>query len=81
MCWIIKRLHKRTFLESLASNSKGPMKCVSPNNRPYQTRSTLVDINSNETRFFFYLPLVLINVVEAVTLLTIHMLEFVFQMK
>ena len=46
-------MHKRTFLESLASNSKGPIKYVSPNNRPYQTRSTLVDINPNETRFFF----------------------------
>ena len=42
----------KCFCESLASNSKGTMKCLSPNNRPYQTRPTRVDINSNETLFY-----------------------------
>ena len=37
------------FGESLAFNSKGPIKCISLNNQPYQTKPGLVDIISNET--------------------------------
>ena len=67
------------FGESLASNSKGCIKCLSLNNRPCQGRPTLININSNV--FFIHLLAVLINVVEVVILLMIHMLEYVFQMK
>ena len=42
----------RSFGESLVSNSKGPIKCVSLNNQSYQARQKLVDINSNETLFY-----------------------------
>ena len=39
--------------ESLGSNSKGHIKCVSLNNQPcQQARPTLVGINSNETLFY-----------------------------
>ena len=44
-----------SFDESLASNSKGCLKSISLNNRPYQTRQTLVDINSSETHFIHLL--------------------------
>ena len=37
------------FGESLVSNSKGPIKCVSLNNQPCQARLTLVNTNSDET--------------------------------
>ena len=40
------------FNGSLAFNSKGPVKCVSLNNRPCQARPTFVIINSNETLFY-----------------------------
>ena len=36
-----------SFSGSLASNSNGPVKCVSLNNQPSQAISTLVNINSN----------------------------------
>lgn len=39
------------FSESLASNSKGRIRCVSLSNQLCPTRSTLVDINPNETVF------------------------------
>ena len=35
------------FGKILASNCKGPIKCKSLNNWPYQTRPTLVDLNYN----------------------------------
>ena len=35
------------FGESLVSNCKEPIKCISLSNRQCQTRPTLVDINSN----------------------------------
>ena len=60
------------FGESLAFNSKGHIKCVSLNNQSCQARPTLVETP---------LLLVLINVVENVTQLMIHMLKFVFQIK
>ena len=41
-----------SFGESLVSNSKGPISCVSLNNHPRTAGSTLVNINSEET--FFY---------------------------
>ena len=41
-----------SFSRSLPSNYKEPIKCVSLNNRPYQNRGTLVDINLNETLFY-----------------------------
>ena len=37
------------FGESLAFNSKGPVKCISLDNQPYQTKPGLVDIISNKT--------------------------------
>ena len=37
---------------SLASNSKGPIKCVSLNNRPCQARPKLVIMNSNEPLYY-----------------------------
>ena len=40
------------FDGSLASNSKGPIKCVSLNNQPCQARPTLVIINSNEPLYY-----------------------------
>ena len=40
------------FGESLASNYKERIKCVSLNYRPCQTRPRIVDINSNETLFY-----------------------------
>ena len=45
---------KGSFGESLALNSKGSIKSL--NNRPKQTRPTIVDINSNETLCFRLLP-------------------------
>lgn len=42
----------RSLKGSLASNSRGHRKCVSPNNWPCQARPTLGDINSNETIFY-----------------------------
>ena len=40
------------FSVSSACNSKGPLKYMSLNNWPYQTRPTLVDKNSNENLFY-----------------------------
>ena len=42
------------FGESLDSYYKGPIKCVSLNNQPCQTRPKLIDINSNETLLYPY---------------------------
>ena len=49
----------RVFSGSWPSNYKGPVKCVSLNNRcqtidvkPCQTKPTLVETNSNETLFY-----------------------------
>ena len=42
----------RIFGDSLVSNSKGPIKYVSLYNHPCKARSTLVNINSDETLFF-----------------------------
>ena len=68
----------RSFGGSLVSNFKRYIKGVSLNNRPCQARPTIVDRNSNETLFLHFLSM-LINVVELVILLMIHMLENVFQ--
>ena len=43
-----------TVNESLASNYKEPIKCISLNNRPCQTCPRLVDINSNGTLFYLF---------------------------
>ena len=43
-----------SFGQSLASNSKEPIKCVSLNNRTFQARPTLVDLNSSETLFYSF---------------------------
>ena len=69
-----------SFGESLVSNSKRFVKCVSLNNHPCQARAILNSINSNETPFFNLL-LVLISLVEVVTLLMIHILIFVLQIR
>ena len=42
----------RSFCYSLIFNSKGPIKCVSLNNQPWQARPTPVNINSNEPLFY-----------------------------
>ena len=56
---------KRSFGESLASNSEGHIKCVSPNNvKLCQARPLLDDVNSDET--FFYPFIVSVVVVEVV---------------
>ena len=54
--------------------------CATLNNHPPQARATLTNINSDKTRFI-HLLLVLISVMEVVTLLMIHKLEYVFQIK
>ena len=41
-----------SFGDLLVSNSKGPIKCLILNNRPCKARSTLVNINSDETIFY-----------------------------
>ena len=41
-----------SFGESLVSNSKGPIKCVTLNNRPCHAIPTLVNINSDGTLFY-----------------------------
>ena len=69
-----------SFGDSVACDLKGPIKCISLNNQRCKTRPGTNDTNSNET-FFIHLLLLLIRVVEVVTLLMIHMLEFVFQIK
>ena len=38
--------------ESLVSYWKGSIKCLTLNNRPYQARPTILNINSNETHFY-----------------------------
>ena len=42
------------FGESLAFNSKGPIKCVSLNNQSSQARSTIVNVNSVKTLFCLF---------------------------
>ena len=41
-----------SFGESLVSNSKGPLKCLTLNNQPCQARPMVVNINSDETLFY-----------------------------
>ena len=41
-----------SFGESLASNSKGYIKCASLNNQPCQARPTIVDIDLNDILFY-----------------------------
>ena len=60
------------------SKSKGNIKCRSLNNQLCKARPTLYNINSDEF-FFIHLLLVLISLEGAVAILTIPMLEFVFQ--
>ena len=43
-----------SFGESLVSNWKGSIKCVSLNNHPYQARPTIIYINSDETLFYTF---------------------------
>ena len=50
------------------------------NNRPYQGRATLVDVNSNETIFTQLLP-GLISVAGDLIISIIHMLKYEFQIK
>ena len=42
----------KSYGEILFSNSKGPIRYVSPNNHECQTRPTLANINSDETLFY-----------------------------
>ena len=41
-----------SFGESLASNLKRPIKCVSLSNKPCKARPTIVKINSDTTLFY-----------------------------
>ena len=41
-----------SFDGSFASDSKGSIKCMPLNNKPYQARPTFVDINSDEILFY-----------------------------
>ena len=66
-----------SFGSSLASNYRKPIKYVSINNRPCQARPTLVNINSDETLFYQFT----VYVEGVVTLLMIHILEFLFKIK
>ena len=43
-----------SFGESLSSNSRWPIKCVSLDNQPCQVTSTFIDINSNKTLLYIY---------------------------
>ena len=61
------------FCESLASTSKGRLKCVSLNNQPCETRPKPVNISSDQTLH----P----KVVEVIKLQMIGMLEYVFHIK
>ena len=49
---LLRACKRRGFGDSLTSNSKGPIKCVSLNNRPCEARLTLIDINSNKSLFY-----------------------------
>ena len=42
------------FGKSLVSNSKRPIKFLTLNNRPSQSRPKLVDLNSDETRVYSF---------------------------
>ena len=68
------------FGEPLASSSKGRMKCVPLNNQPCQAKPRLANTNSNEL-LCYHLLSALIIVMEAVILLVIQMLDFLFQIK
>ena len=45
----------RTFDESLAINSKGPIICIYLNDKPCQTRPTLINTNFNKTLFYLFI--------------------------
>ena len=66
-----------SFVRSLHSNYKEPIKCISLKNRPCQTRPTLADVNSNKI-FVINLLSVFICVVEVVTLLIICIIDNVY---
>ena len=69
-----------SFGESLGCNFEEHLKCIYLKNRPCQAKTTFL-IKSLTKLFFIHLLLVLISVVEVLTLLMIHMLEYVFQIK
>ena len=66
-----------TFGGLLASTTKGPIKHVSLNNRLWQTRPTLVNINFHQL-LYYPLQSMLINAMKVIILMTIHMLEYAF---
>ena len=68
----------RSFGESLVSNSKGSIKCVSFNNHPCQARPSLVNVNSDESLFYPFN--ISVNKCGGGTCNTI-VLEFVSQIK
>ena len=71
-----------SFVESLASDAEGRLRCISLNNQSYQARQTLVNINSNQLLYYPFTVSVTLNVVEAVILsMIIHLLEHVFQIR
>ena len=69
-----------SFSRSLHSNYKESIRYVTLNDHPCKARPTLVDINSNKTLFHSFTTSVN-KCGEFSTLLMIHMLDFVFQIK
>ena len=57
-----------------------PLKCVSKSNQECKVRPVIMNINSNEPLFYILAALLSINVVVAVMILIIHMINYVFLM-
>ena len=66
------------FSKSLASNSKGHIKCISLDNQPCQVRTPLVDNNYNETLFYSF-TVSANKCGGSCNISMIHMLDHVFQ--
>ena len=71
----------KEFGESLASNCKEPLKCVTLNNLPYQIRPTLVNTNSDQRLKVSLSVTVTVNKCGGSCNTMIAMFEFVFQTK
>ena len=62
------------FLSSLVSTT--PLSCISMNNQACKVRPEIINLNSNERAFFFIFVLQQVNVVVAVTMLMIYMIQY-----
>ena len=67
------------FLTAMTLFSSNALKYVSMSNQECKIRPVIMDINSNEPLFCLY-SILIINVVAAVTILIIHMLNHEFLM-